>query len=286
MRVKPPFNNKNIGGLPYTNEPPIQRKSGNAVISLLIFFLVYFLTVSLSGYIYFNFIKKQSVTEGLQAVRQSTIKFDHTVTDQREKPGSNQPKFSPLNPFFIEQDFPKSKTPRKHLQSSRLSNSGQVFTWRDEHGNIHSSNIEVPQGKRVNNLQIQKEVKTWEKETPIQVSGNRLLIPIILGHNGRKVQTTILIDTGCSHTALNKRQLSRVRGDYHGKSTSTVADGRKVYGEKRRLDYIQVGPFKERNFVVTSQRIAGSDNTGLLGMDFLKKHPFTIDSKRKVIVWQ
>ena len=48
---------------------------------------------------------------------------------------------------------------------------------------------------------------------------------------------------------------------------------------------IQVGSRKERNFTVTGAKIVGANNSGLLGLDFLKSHTFKIDLESQFLFW-
>lgn len=165
------------------------------------------------------------------------------VKEQIEK----KTKWTSVAPYQVEKDVEK---PKRIIAKG----SGNVFTWKDEKGKIHASNVEIPHDHQINNLTIQKEVNTWGKETPIEFVKNQVVIPIVLSHKGKAVRTKIILDTGASHTVLSNRQLAKVRGKYVGNVTSTVADGGTVRGQKRKLDYIQVGPFIERNFEVTGQK--------------------------------
>jgi len=48
---------------------------------------------------------------------------------------------------------------------------------------------------------------------------------------------------------------------------------------------MQVGSRRERNVTLSGAKVAGSKNSGLLGMDFLKNNSFKIDFDGGFIVW-
>ena len=55
-----------------------------------------------------------------------------------------------------------------------------------------------------------------------------------------------------------------------------------------RLDHsslMQAGSRRERNVTLSGAKVAGSKNSGLLGMDFLKNNSFKIDFDGGFIVW-
>ena len=106
-----------------------------------------------------------------------------------------------------------------------------------------------------------------------------------LRNKGRTTTLNMVLDTGCSHTTVPYKYLDYISADYGQNVTSRLADGKITSGRNAYLDMIQVGSIKERDITVTGAEKAGSNNSGLLGLDFLKSHTFRIDFERQFLVW-
>ncbi len=113
-------------------------------------------------------------------------------------------------------------------------------------------------------------------------------MPVILGHGGKAVKATFLLDTGCTGLLLHPNVAMMINPRRVGTGKSIIANGQEVPTDFCVIDFIQVGPFVERNLEVSThhvQHLDKHDYHGLLGMAFLKKHPFQIDLERRVIRW-
>jgi predicted aspartyl protease len=155
---------------------------------------------------------------------------------------------------------------------------GTISSWNDSNGQKHYTNT-TPQDSL-------GQGTTNDRETPVLIENNQVLVPVVIGHKGRAVKAYFLLDTGCTTTLLHQAITERIQPDITNTGTSTVADGRKIDTNFCRVDFIQVGPFTENNFRTTMNYVAGNDKyQGLLGMEFLKKHPFQIDTRHSVIRW-
>jgi hypothetical protein len=126
-------------------------------------------------------------------------------------------------------------------------------------------------------------------ETPVTIKDDTILIPVVFVQNGMKVSTQMMLDTGCSGTLVDQTIIQQLQPTIVGYGTSTTADGRKINASLMKFDFLQVGPFIERNFIANTSYVQNAeqlDHQGLLGMAFLKKHPFQIDYSRQVIMWR
>ncbi len=170
----------------------------------------------------------------------------------------------------------------KQLQPDILLGQKQeeIYSWIDKNGVPHFVNTQPASPNTKSRLITNK------RETPVFIANNQILVPVIIGHNGKAVRTYFLLDTGCTTTLLHNEVTDAIRPEVIGRGESTVADGRKIKSNLCMVDFIQVGPFTEYNFKTTAYDVKGQENfRGLLGMNFLKKHPFQIISERNVIIW-
>ena len=175
----------------------------------------------------------------------------------------------------------KSKKIRKEPENQK--NQG-IFYWTDSNGAFHATNKRVPEN--VDSFNYIEGVKRDYKRTPVKIIGNAVYVPVTFRNNGVAIKTEMLLDTGCATTLINTNLARQLNLKRTGAARCVVADGRTVSGEKARLYSIEVGPFIDYNLEITYLRHAGADNQGLLGMNFLKNHPFKISMPDKVIIWQ
>lgn len=166
--------------------------------------------------------------------------------------------------------------PEKEMLSQPPLKNDEIHSWADAKGTMHYANSKLEQ-------------EGTSRETPVIITrNNSILIPVIIGHRGKTIQTTMILDTGCGLTLLHHPIAQQLQPDFVKQGTTTVADGRKINATHVRLDFLQVGPFMEQNFVASTSYVQNAEQLefqGLLGMEFLKKHPFQIDTRRSVIRW-
>lgn len=131
------------------------------------------------------------------------------------------------------------------------------------------------------------ELAQEEVVTRVRIIGNRVLVPVTVGYDGRTVELSLLLDTGASSTLLD-REIARRLGVRDTEAVSgRVADGRTVQALRGTLDFLQVGPLEVQNIEAAFMDRWGQeqDHDGLLGMNFLRHFQYRIDFPGRLIHW-
>jgi hypothetical protein len=176
-------------------------------------------------------------------------------------------------PIFETQKTEIFREPEEEPTKRSALKNDEIHSWTDERGRRHYANSKItPEGT--------------SRETAVIIKNNQVIVPVIIGHQGRTIQANLLLDTGCTTTLLHPTITNVIQPEITNTGTSTIADGSKIPTNFCRVDFIQVGPFIENNFTATTYHVAGNEeHQGLLGMEFLKKHPYYVDMERSVIRW-
>lgn len=125
------------------------------------------------------------------------------------------------------------------------------------------------------------------EETEVEIAGNRVLVPVTLANHGLEAQVRLVLDTGASHTVIYRPIAERLRILTLARGQSRLAGGRTVHSEVGRLEAIQVGPVRMRDFPVVILPVEVEDPTcdGLLGMDFLQRVDYAIQYETSTVRW-
>ncbi len=115
-----------------------------------------------------------------------------------------------------------------------------------------------------------------------------MLVPVEVALGNRKVQLSLLLDTGATRTVLHRAALSKLDLPSGKKYQARVAGGGIVMSEKIKFRQINVGPhsIKQAYAMVINLQGRSLPYDGMLGMDFLKSHPYQVDFKKQTIRWE
>ncbi len=143
----------------------------------------------------------------------------------------------------------------------------------------------------VNTAEQEEEIAETSEETvyesKVVIKGNRVLVPVEAALGNRVAKLYLLLDTGATTTVFHRSALANLDLPSGRTYKARVAGGGTLTSKKIKFRHITVGPYKieKTDAMVINLKGRKVPFDGMLGMDFLKNHPYQIDFERQLILW-
>jgi len=175
----------------------------------------------------------------------------------------------------------------------------QIRTYREQNDNLPEETKAIQIERNRQEEAVHREQNLIEENTPIDqrppetiqtnivIDGNKILVPVTIGHDGIETEAMLVLDTGATIIALHREVADQLEIRDAKKARFRVVGGNTIETDVVQLSYVKVGPHVKQNLhagIIDHQGVAVSHN-GLLGMNFLRGLAYSIDFDNQVLKW-
>jgi hypothetical protein len=158
----------------------------------------------------------------------------------------------------------------------------KVYQVQDSSGRTQYTNMAIsPEAKL-----LEGNVERSEPALAIEISDDKVILPVTIGNRGAEVHTSVVLDRNSEKTILPERIANFVKAEDMGTTEQYQIDGDVMLMETRRVNYFRLGSVIEEDFIILVSAARNQNQRGVLGLDFMAKHPFEIDEQRNLLIWQ
>ena len=187
---------------------------------------------------------------------------------------------------------------RQDLKNFKFGEAGTYFIETDRYGTYLKTDrgkifyIDLEAKEQLNQetriFNLEQERRAGLKETQVIISGNQVLVPVILGYRGRQTEALLLLDTGASITILHQEVADQLNIKQVQKAKLLTFGGKSIPAYVAKLNFARLGPHQKENIYAGIIEYQGPKAAyqGLLGMNFLRNIEYRIDFKNHTLKWK
>jgi len=135
---------------------------------------------------------------------------------------------------------------------------------------------------------IEDQSAPAQLETRVVIKADRVYVPVVLSYDGRKIETSLVFDTGANSIVIHQNVAEALGITEHVEAKGYGVGGIEINARAVRLQSVHVGPYEKQDLRAAIVDYSGppdSQYNGLLGMNFLRGLTYQIDFDAQVIRW-
>ena len=179
------------------------------------------------------------------------------------------------------EDDTRIQQPRQETSAAEKE-LNKVYQVQDSSGRTQYTNMAIAPNAKL----LEGNVERSESALEIEIIDDKVILPVTIGNRGTEVHTSVVLDSNSEKTILPERIANFVKAEDMGRTEQHQIDGDVMLMEARRVDYFRLGSAIEEDFIILVSAAKNQNQRGVLGLDFMVKHPFEIDEQRNLLIWQ
>lgn len=179
------------------------------------------------------------------------------------------------------EDDTRIQQPRQETSAAEKE-LNKVYQVQDSSGRTQYTNMAIAPNAKL----LEGNVERSESALEIEIIDDKVILPVTIGNRGTEVHTSVVLDSNSEKTILPERIANFVKAEDMGRTEQHQIDGDVMLMEARRVNYFRLGSAIEEDFIILVSAAKNQNQRGVLGLDFMVKHPFEIDEQRNLLIWQ